>query len=130
MTLDQDAGEQAALGVSVNNGAALVQTGDVHAVAFSVAGLESDDSGTLTFSDGVMGDPTVTVTIANGVVVAVTHNTTTTVDLSSLPDDASITSTLALDSDAAGNSFTTVSGTTVTLDQDAGEQAALARVGE
>ena len=50
-----------------------------------------------------------TVTIANGVVVlAGTHNTTTTVDLSSLPDDASITSTLALDSDAAGNSFTTV----------------------
>ena len=52
VTLDQDAGEQAALGVSVNNGAALVQTADVHAVAFSLAGLDSDDSGTLTFTDG------------------------------------------------------------------------------
>ena len=38
--------------VSVNNGAALVQTGDVHAVGFSLAGLDTDDSGTLTFTDG------------------------------------------------------------------------------
>ena len=123
VTLDQDTGEQAALGVTVNGGTALVQTSDVHAVAFSVAGLESDDNGTLTFSDGV--HPTVTVTIANGAVVAGAHNTATTVDLSALSDDASISSTLALNNDAAGNSFTAVSGNAVTLDQDTGEQAAL-----
>ena len=77
-----------------------------------------------------MGDPTVTVTIANGVVVAGTHNTTTTVDLSSLPDDASITSTLALDSDAAGNSFTTVSGTDGDAGPGCGRAGGAGRVGE
>ena len=123
LTVDEDTGEQAALGVTVNGGTTLVQTSDVHAVAFSVAGLESDDNGTLTLSDGV--HPTVTVTIANGAVVAGAHNTATTVDLSALSDDASISSTLALNNDAAGNSFTAVSGNAVTLDQDTGEQAAL-----
>ena len=115
MTLDQDAGEQPT--VSVNGGTTLAQTADVHGVAFSVSGLATDDSGTLTFSDGTNS---VTVTITDGVVVAGDHNTTTTVDLSSLSDDTSITSSLSL-SDPAGNSFS-ASGNAVTLDQDATEQ--------
>ena len=40
--------------------------------------------------------------------------------------DGPITSSLAVNTDPAGNTFTPVAGTTVTLDQDAGEQAALA----
>jgi hypothetical protein len=36
--------------------------------------------------------------------------------------DGTITSSLAVNTDPAGNSFTPVSGNTVTLDQDTGEQ--------
>jgi hypothetical protein len=93
VTLDQDATEQAGLSVSVNGGTALIQTSTASAVAFSISGLASDDSGTLTFSDG-LGD-TVTVTITNGVVVAGANNTPTTVNLSSFKDDATITSSLS-----------------------------------
>ena len=56
-----------------------------------------------------------TVTITDGAVVAGTDNTATTVNLSSLADDTSITSTLALNQDAAGNTFTSVPGNSIAL---------------
>ena len=103
VTVDADTGEQNALGVTINGGnpiAAAIAT----AVPFSVAGIEFDDNGTVTFSDGV--NPPVVVTITNGQVAP-------TANLSGL-NDGPITVTLHLDNDAAGNSFTDVV-TTVTL---------------
>ena len=78
--------------------------------------MDTDDSGTLTFSDGTHS---VVVTITDGAVVAGADNTLTAVNLSSLADGA-ITSSLAL-TDTAGNSFS-AAGNTVTLDQDTDEQ--------
>ena len=63
---------------------------------FTVGGLESDDNGSVSFSDG--SHAPVAVTITNGVPAA------TTVNLSGLNDGA-ITATLHLNNDAAGNSF-------------------------
>jgi hypothetical protein len=63
ITVDADTGQQNALGVTINGGnpiAAAIAT----AVPFSVAGIESDDNGTVTFGDGV--NPLVVVTITNG----------------------------------------------------------------
>jgi hypothetical protein len=111
VTLDQDATEVAH--VTVNGGTTLIQTSNASAVAFGISGLASDDSGTLTFSDG-LGD-TVTVTITNGVVVAGANNTATTVNLSTFKDDATITSSLSVN-DPAGNTFT-ASGNTVTIER-------------
>ena len=104
VTLDQDLNEHPS--VSVDNGASTPigspsSTGvRSTAVAFAVNGMESDDSGTLTFKDS--SNNTVVVTITNGAVVAGPHNTATTVNLSSL-GDGTITSALSL-SDTAGNS--------------------------
>jgi FG-GAP-like repeat len=101
VTLDQDLNELPI--VTVDFGSPLVDKADAAAVAFSVSGAESDDSGTLTFSDGTH---TATVTITGG-------DTTGTVNLSSFNDNTPITSTLAL-TDTAGNSFS-ASGNDVTL---------------
>jgi autotransporter passenger strand-loop-strand repeat protein len=103
VTVDSDSGEQNALGVTVNGGnpiAGAIAT----AVPYSVAGIESDDNGTVTFSDGV--NPSVVVTITNGQVAP-------TANLSGL-NDGPITVTLHLNNDAAGNSFTDVI-TSITL---------------
>src|SRR6516165_3585520 len=86
-------------------------------VAFTISGLASDDSGTLTFSD--QAGHTVVVQIVNGTVVPGLHNTATTVDLSGLADDVTITSSLLV-TDPAGNQFS-ASGNGVTLDLDTGE---------
>jgi hypothetical protein len=114
-TLDQDTGEQAALKVTVNGGAP-IGAAVAGAVPFAVVGLEPDDNGTVTFSDGNTAH-NVVVNIVNGVPAA------TSVILSGL-NDGSIRATLHHNKDAAGNSFTNVV-TTATLDQDLGEQAAL-----
>src|SRR6185437_5248952 len=116
VTLDQDLNEHPS--VSVDNGSSTPIGGQSStgarstAVAFSVSGVDSDDSGTLTFKDS--GNNTVMVTITNGAVVAGANNTTTTVNLSSLAD-GTITSTLSL-TDTALNSFG-ATGNQVTLDQ-------------
>ena len=81
-------------------------------VPFSVGGLESDDSGTVTFSNGAHS---IMVSIVGGQVVAGPNNTAATVNLSSLPD-GTITSSLVLNTDPAGNTFTPVAGNSITLD--------------
>src|SRR5580704_7582828 len=120
VTLDQDTTEQPS--VAVDNGSTTpIGAAGASAVAFTGSGIESDYSGTLTYSDG---SHSVAVTITDGLVVTGTDNTLTTVNLSSLADDTSITSSLAL-TDTAGNSFT-ASGNAVTLDQDTTEQPSVA----
>ncbi len=114
-TLDQDTGEQAALSLAVNGGHP-IGAATASAVPFTVGGPESDDSGTVTFSDGNTAHDVV-VNIVNGVPAASTAN------LTGLTDGA-IAATLHLNNDAAGNSFTNVTAN-ATLDQDSGEQAAL-----
>ena len=66
---------------------------------FTVAGIESDDNGTVSFSDG--SHAPVVVNIVNGVPAA------STVNLSGF-NDGTVTATLHLNNDAAGNSFTNV----------------------
>jgi hypothetical protein len=74
------------------------------AVNFAIGGLDARDTGTVTFSDGT---DHVTVNVDG------TH-TNYTANLTSLAD-GTITSSLALATDAAGNSFTPVAGTSTTL---------------
>ena len=80
---------------------------------FTAVGFESDDNGSVSFSDG--SHAPVVVSITNGVLA------TTTANLAGL-NDGTITATLHLNNDAAGNSFTNVVAT-ATLDRDIGEQA-------
>jgi hypothetical protein len=111
-TLDQDTAEQATLQLTVNGGSTTrINAASAPKVPFTVSGLEIDDSGYITFSDG---QNSVVVTITAGAVVAGSHNTLTTVDLSSLKDGP-ITSVLTLNNDPAGNTFKPVSGNNVTL---------------
>jgi hypothetical protein len=115
VALDLDLSEQAVLKVTLNGGSP-IGAAVAGAAPFTVAGLEPDDNGTVTFSDGNAAH-NITVNIVNGVPAAASAN------LSGF-NDGSITATLHLDNDAAGNSFADVV-TTATLDQDLGEQAAL-----
>ena len=114
---DADVDEQAALSLKVGNtDVGLVAA---FAVPFVVAGLDSEDSGTVTFTDG------------NGKVVRVSINggqTRYTADLSTLAD-GTITSSLAVNTDPAGNSFTPVAGNAVTLDTDKGVAPILSFIG-
>ena len=82
---------------------------------FTIGGLQVDDAGTVTFSDGTNH---VTVNVS-GAQINYTANLATL-------NDGQITSVLAINTDPAGNSFTPVNGNAVVLDQDTGEQAALA----
>jgi hypothetical protein len=110
---DDDTGEQAALTLTI--GPTLIGSAAATMVPFEIAGLDLEDTGTVTFTD------------PNGNMVTVNVNggqTSYTADLSSLADGA-ITSSLAVNTDPAGNTFTPVAGTIVTLDQDIGEQAVL-----
>jgi hypothetical protein len=104
--LDQDTGEQAALALTVNGGAPIGST-TAGAVPFTAVGFESDDNGSVSFSDG--RHTPVVVNITNGVLAA------TTVNLAGI-HDGTITATLLLNNDAAGNTSTNVV-TTATLDQ-------------
>ena len=115
MLLDQDLGEHPS--VLVNGGATTpIGAAGAGQVAFTISGLEADDSGTLTFSD--QAGHAVVVAIANGQAVDSQGHPLSTVNLSSL-SDGTITSSLAI-SDPAGNQFS-ASGNTVPLDQDLGE---------
>jgi hypothetical protein len=112
LTLDQDADEQAALKLTVNGGTP-IGAAIAGAVPFTAAGYESDDNGSVSFSDG--SHAPVVVNITNGMLAATTANLTGL-------NDGPITATLHLNNDAAGNSFTDVT-TSATLDQDTGEQS-------
>jgi hypothetical protein len=110
---DDDSGEQAALGLTVDT--ADISSNTAPFTPFTITGLELDDSGIVTFTD------------ANGTAVQIDVNGIQTAyfaDLSSLADGP-ITSTLAVNTDPVGNSFAAVAGNTVNLDQDSGEQLAL-----
>jgi autotransporter-associated beta strand protein/probable HAF family extracellular repeat protein len=104
-TVETDAGEQAALKLTVATTAISAATAPL--VSFSVTGLESEDTGTVTFTDA--NHKTIVVNV-NG------SQTSYTANLSSLAD-GTITSSLAVNVDTAGNTFTAVPGTDVTLTQ-------------
>ena len=113
--LDQDLGEHPS--VLVNGGSPTpIGAAGAGQVAFTISGLASDDSGTLTFSD--QAGHALVVAIANGQAVDSQGHPLSTVNLSSL-SDGTITSLLAV-SDPAGNHFS-ASGNTVPLDQKLGE---------
>jgi hypothetical protein len=116
VTLDQDAGEQAALKLTV--GMSNIGAAAASAVPFSIAGLDPEDTGTVTFTD--TNGNTVKVNV-DGAQTSYFANLTTLAD-------GHITSSLAVNTDAAGNSFTAVPGTAVTLDTDKGVSPVLAFV--
>jgi T5SS/PEP-CTERM-associated repeat protein len=96
--VNQDTGEQAALALNVTS--TQVSSAGSAVLHFTIAGLEPNDTGTVTFTDG-----------SNKVTVAVSGaQTSYTANLSTLTD-GTITSSLAVNTDAAGNSFTAVNGT-------------------
>jgi hypothetical protein len=103
--IDTDTGEQEALRLIVSTTAISAST--ALAVPFTIAGLQSEDTGVATFTD-VNGN---TVTVAlNG------SQTGYLANLSSLAD-GTIKSSLVVNVDTAGNAFTAVPGTSVTLTQ-------------
>jgi hypothetical protein len=104
---DDDSGEQAALSLTVNGNAATpIGSSGAGALEFTVAGLDSEDTGTVTFTD--VNSNTVTVRVNGG-------QADYTANLTSLADGAIATS-LAVATDPSGNSFTPVNGNAVTLD--------------
>jgi hypothetical protein len=105
---DDDTSEQAALSLTVdNNSTSPIGAPKAGSVPFTVAGLDPEDTGTVTFSDGT-----------NQVAVKVSAGQSDyTADLMTL-SDGPITSTLAVDTDPTGNSFAPVPGNTVNLDTD------------
>src|SRR6516225_3753901 len=115
ITVDQDVNEHPSVLVNVGS---MTPIGAVGAgqVAFTISGLETDDSGTLTFSD--QAGHAVVVTIVNGQAVDSQGHPISTVNLSSL-SDGTITSSLAV-SDTAGNQFS-ASGNAVPLEHKLGE---------
>ncbi len=106
VTLDQDIGEQAALQLTANGGTTTVSGSTDSAIPFTIAGLDAEDTGTVTFTDAANHHVTVNVTGTQ---------TNYTANLSSL-EDGTVTSSLQVNTDQAGNSFTAVSGTTLTLE--------------
>ncbi len=109
-TLDQDASEQSSLSLNVAD--TLIGSAGAATVHFTIGGLEPDDGGTVTFSDG-MHQVTVNVSVAQTNYMA---NLTTL-------GDGPITSKLSLNNDVAGNTFVPISGNTVILDQDTNEHS-------
>ena len=103
VSLDQDLGEQAALSLSADT--SVVGSSAESAVPFTIAGLDPEDTGTVTFTDQN----------GNTVKVSVTGTQTSyTANLSGLAV-ATVTSTLAVNTDPAGNTFTPVAGPSITL---------------
>ena len=100
---DNDSGEQAALQLDIAN--AFVGKAGETAVPFTIAELDPEDAGTVTFTDS--NNQTVTVAVSAG-------TTSYAADLTTLADGA-ITTTLQVNPDFAGNTFTPVSGLTFTL---------------
>ena len=113
VTLDQDVSEQAALKLTIGNTDIGLKASP--AVPFTIAGLDSEDTGSVTFTDA--NGKTVVVNVTGG-------QTTYTANLSTLADGAMVSS-LAVNTDPAGNTFQPVAGNTVTLDQDVSEQTTL-----
>jgi hypothetical protein len=111
--VDTDAEEQGSLQLTAQTISISAATAAL--VPFTIAGLESEDTGTVTFTD--INQKSVAVNVTGG-------QTSYTANLSSLAD-GTITSSLSVNTDAAGNSFTAVPGNSVSLDRDAGEQMAL-----
>jgi probable HAF family extracellular repeat protein len=91
--------------LAVNGGEPIGKTAAA-ATPFTVTGIDRDDSGTVSFSNGI--NPPVVVDVVDG------QATAATVDLSGLNDGA-VTATLHLDTDPAGNTFQDVVAST-TLD--------------
>ena len=96
--IDQDTNEQAALSLTVTN--TQVNTAGSAVLSFAIAGLGPEDTGVVTFTDG-QNKVTVNISAAQ---------TNYTANLSTLTD-GTITSSLAVNTDAAGNSFSPVAGT-------------------
>jgi hypothetical protein len=109
----RDTAEQAALKLTVGN--TNIGSAAAAAVSFTIAGLDAEDTGTVTFTDA--GNNKVTVAVDGA-------HTSYTANLTSLTD-GSISSSLAVNTDTAGNTFTPVAGNSATLDRDTAEQAAL-----
>jgi uncharacterized repeat protein (TIGR03803 family) len=104
---DGGAAEQANLAVVVNGGSGNpIGAAGESAVAFSVAGMLTGDTGVVTFTDAA--NHTVTVNVAAG-------QTHYTADFSTLTDGA-ISASLQVATNSAGDSFTPVAGNVVTLD--------------
>ena len=103
--VDTDAGEQGLLKLTVTTTA--ISAATAASVPFTIAGLDSEDTGTVTFTD--VNHKTVVVNV-NG------NQNSYTANLSSLAD-GTVTSSLAVSADPAGNTFTPVAGTSVTLTQ-------------
>jgi uncharacterized repeat protein (TIGR03803 family) len=101
------AAEQAALALKVNGGPGNpIGAAGAGAVAFTVAGLETGDTGVVTFTD--QANHTVTVEVAAG-------QTHYAADLSSLTDGA-VSASLQVATNSLGESFTPVAGNVVALD--------------
>jgi hypothetical protein len=77
------------------------------AVPFTIGGLDAEDTGTVTFTD--INNKTVPLSVTGG-------KTSYTADLSSLAD-GTIKTSLAVNPDPAGNTFTKIAGTTGALSQ-------------
>ena len=103
--VDTDTGEQSSLKLTVATTA--ISAATAASVPFAISGLESEDAGTVTFTD--VNHKTVVVNVTGG-------QTSYTANLSSLAD-GTVTSSLAVNADTAGNTFTPVAGTSVTLTQ-------------
>jgi uncharacterized repeat protein (TIGR01451 family) len=111
---DQDTGEQAALSLAVSSSQP-IGAANAGATSFTIAGLDTEDTGTVTFTD--VNSHTVAVPVTAG-------STSYTANLASLAD-GTITSSMQVNTDSAGNSFTPVSGNAVMFDQDTGEHVSL-----
>jgi len=103
------------------NGNSTTPIGAAHAgkVSFAVTGLDSDDTGTVTFTD------------VNHKTVLVNVNDTQTnylADLTTLAD-GQITSSLSVTTDPGGSSLAPVAGNAVTLDTDKGVTPVLSFIG-
>jgi hypothetical protein len=116
-SLDQDTGEQNALSLTV--GDADIGSAAAPAVPFTIAGLDLEDTGTVTFTDA--NNKTVQVNVNGG-------QTSYTANLSTLADGR-ITSSLQVTTDPVENTFTPVAGNAVTLDTDKGVTPVLSFIG-
>ena len=92
-----------------------IRAANAGATSFTIADLDTEDAGTVTFTD--VNSHTVAVPVTAG-------STSYTANLASLAD-GTITSSMQVNTDSAGNSFTPVSGNAVMLDQDTGEHVSL-----
>jgi RHS repeat-associated protein len=108
--VDDDTGEQKALALSFID--TTILTAQSKLVHFTFSGLDPEDNAVVTFADSLGGKTTAMVT-ANG---------TATVDLSGLAD-GTITASMQVANDAAGNSFAAVPATNTANARSGSERA-------